>query len=558
VPVPEGTVLGTVRDAETGAPVGPFRVVLIREEGLFEVSEPIEKGVEDPEGRFSVGGLEGKRFRLFVDAEGYAIAHREVEVGTGPVEVALVRGATVRGVVLDDASGAPLPGARVLSDTDAPSKVLSTTPEHLPDSVRRVAVTGEDGAFELPHLSLGTHVLRAIHAERAPAFTPPLDLAAGGAREGIELRLGKGGGVRGRVRGEQGEPLARQLLIVSVADLDSRRRLTYGLGVTDGEGRYEVESLLPGFHVVLWIGPVERAYAGSPKGVLPVVVRRGAFETADFGGKEPKGGVLAGRVLAARGTPLHGIAVSIQRSGDTSPTGWRTAPVDADGTYRFAGLPPGRYGVCAGADASPNFVLVSEVEVAAAGETLHDLVLEEGSISGSTADAGTGKAVAGAILILERAEAAGGEGEFAGKVIADLEGRFRFPFLGAGIYRITAIDLSGGRGFERLEPVSLRAGEALEGVELRLGPGASVRVRVQDESGQPVAGAQVRIAEPSGREAIVSLDPSTDARGAFEAKGLRPGRWEFRAEAVGRRSDVAFALLEAGGLAEVTITLSRP
>ncbi|HKB14458.1 MAG TPA: carboxypeptidase-like regulatory domain-containing protein, partial [Planctomycetota bacterium] len=294
VPGLEGTVLGAVRDAETGEPVGSFRVVLIREEGLFQVSQPVERGVEDPEGRFSVGGLVGKRYRLFLDAEGYAIASRDVQVGAGPVGLALVRGATVRGVVLDAASGAPLPGARVLSDTDAPSKVLSSSPKDLPEAVRRVAVAGEDGAFELLHVSPGSHVLRALHPERAPAFTPPFDLDEGGVREGIELRLETGGGVRGRVRGDQGEALPRQFIIVSVADFDPRRRMTYGLAVTDEQGRYEVGNLGAGFHVVLWIGPVEQAYGGTAKGVLPVMIRRAAFETVDFGGKEPAGGVLAG------------------------------------------------------------------------------------------------------------------------------------------------------------------------------------------------------------------------------------------------------------------------
>jgi carboxypeptidase family protein len=558
VPGLEGTVLGAVRDAETGEPVGSFRVVLIREEGLFEVSEPIEKGFEDAGGRFSLGDLEGKRFRLYVDASGYAISSREVEVGTGPVEIALVRGATVRGVVLDAASGTALPGARVLSDTDAPAKVLPTSPQHLPGKDRRVAVAGEDGTFELAHLSPGSHVLRALHPEKAPAFTRPLELEAGGAREGVELRLEAGGGVRGRVRGERGEPLANHLIIVSVSDFDPRRRMTYGLAVTDPEGRYEVGNLLPGFQVVLWIGPVDRAYERTAKGVLPVVVRRGAFETIDFGGKEPEGGVLAGRVLDARGAPLPGLAVSIQRSGDKSPTGWRTAPVDPDGTYRFAGLQPGRYGICAGGDSGPNFVVVEEVDVAAAGETRRDIVLAEGAISGAVLDAATGRPVAGAVLLLERTEAPGVEGKFAGKVMTDLEGRYRFPFLAAGIYGVTAIDFAGARGFERLEPLRLGAGESLGDADLRLGPGVIARVRVQDESGQPVSGAEVRITDPTGREATVSLDPTTDSKGAFEAKGLRPGRWEFRAEAAGRRSDAAFALLEAGGQAEVAITLSRP
>jgi protocatechuate 3,4-dioxygenase beta subunit len=553
-----GTLLGSVRDARTGAPVTAFRVVLVREEGLFDVGEPVVRDVEDAAGQFAVGGLKGRRFRVFAEAEGYAVRSREVEAGSGATELDLERGASVRGVVRDAATGAPLAGARVLSETDAPSKVLPVSPEQLPGQVRRFAVTGEDGAFELAHLSPGPQMLRALHAERAPAWSGPFEVRDGEAREGIELRLGAGGGVRGRVRGEGGEPLPRQLVLASQADFDPRRRLSYGLAVTDETGRYEIGNLPPGFHVVLWIGAVERAYGGSARGTLPVVVRREAFETVEFGARASEGAVLAGRVLDARGSPVPGLAISIQRVGDPSPTGWRSTPSGADGSYRFAGLAPGRYGLCAGKEASPNISVVAELEVAATGETVRDLFLEDGSISGAVADAGDGGAVAGALLLLERIEAPGAEGEFTGKVLADLDGRYRFPFLRVGSYRLTVFDPARARAFERREPLALRAGEALEGVDLRLGRGAAVRVLVQDEKGEPVAGARVLIAEPTGREAAVSLDPSTDASGLYVARGLPPGRWEFRGEKDGRRSDVRIVELAPGAVAEATLILPKP
>lgn len=75
-----------------------------------------------------------------------------------------------------------------------------------------------------------------------------------------------------------------------------------------------------------------------------------------------------------------------------------------------------------------------------------------------------------------------------------------------------------------LEPIRTKPGQVLEGVEIALSRPATVRGRVVDASGKPVAGREVR-ASAGDRLENRYYDPttSTDAEGRFELKFIRPG-----------------------------------
>jgi protocatechuate 3,4-dioxygenase beta subunit len=115
-------------------------------------------------------------------------------------------------------------------------------------------------------------------------------------------------------------------------------------------------------------------------------------------------------------------------------------------------------------------------------------------------------------------------------VETDRDGRFtmRLPASGDRDYNLVAHDGKHNRwrawANGVLPPFRTKPGEEVDGVELRLTRPATVRGRVTDAAGQPVAGREVR-ASAADRLENRYYDPTTrtDADGRYELKFIRPG-----------------------------------
>jgi hypothetical protein len=71
---------------------------------------------------------------------------------------------------------------------------------------------------------------------------------------------------------------------------------------------------------------------------------------------------------------------------------------------------------------------------------------------------------------------------------------------------------------------------------IRLGPGATIQVRVRDAAGKPVAGAGIRMIDESGREVSFAQPPQrTSETGEFVASGARLGAWRAVIERDGKK-----------------------
>lgn len=114
-----GGIEGTVRAARGGFPVAPFDLVIEGEDGA-----PVERRVDDLDGRFEQTGLSPGTYALRVSAEGFAPWEGAVEVSaprglervTAPaIEVELAEVVELSGEVVD-ARGDPVAGARVRAD----------------------------------------------------------------------------------------------------------------------------------------------------------------------------------------------------------------------------------------------------------------------------------------------------------------------------------------------------------------------------------------------------------------------------------------------------------
>ena len=162
--------------------------------------------------------------------------------------------------------------------------------------------------------------------------------------------------VSGRVTDrETGQPLPRMVVTLVKADRSSRIEV-----VTNGEGRYEATGLSAGAYAVSAAPDEHRAtylvqrYGDPTPTILALRPDAPNLEVKDG---EIRSGVdlalwramaIEGRLTDPWDEPMSEVAVEVGRADDGFHV---AAPVYSDdrGNYRFYGLPPGRYRVCANA-----------------------------------------------------------------------------------------------------------------------------------------------------------------------------------------------------------------
>ncbi len=166
----------------------------------------------------------------------------------------------------------------------------------------------------------------------------------------------KPGSIKGRVIGEDGEPLADVQVFAVAIGRAGERRLPGGNAptqtVTDEEGNFEIADLPPASYSISAFVP---GYVAPPPDEESGL---GIYRIGDFANIALiKGGVITGKITNANGEALTGVSVSAIRIADINgetedqslPQGfgrnWRT---DDRGIYRIYGLAPGTYIVQAG------------------------------------------------------------------------------------------------------------------------------------------------------------------------------------------------------------------
>ncbi len=485
--LPGGSLAGVVRDAATDEAIEGAALEL---SGLGAKSDRV--------GAFRIDGLTPGALRLRVSAPGYEVRELPLTLGAELVtglEIRLSRGTQIRGRVVDGA-GRPLAAALVV------------VPYRLQAGVRRPAgASGADGSFAITGPA-GMFWVEAQSAQGDAGRSELLDVAAGGERDGVEIRLEEAAAFQGNVIDAAGELVVGASVQVTAGD-----RLL-GSGTTGADGRFAIPRIPSGRVQVV-------ALQGEARGrVGPLEVREGeAVElTIQLGGE-----TLRGHALEAGGRGIEGASVAIWPEG--GPRSLATVVVTgAGGAFEASGLPGGPLRIEAHFDSLLGerrgvFAREGEVQLVLSGGALVGLVLLEG------------RPAADFVISASPLEAGQGGGRSQGFLASD--GRFRLP-LAPGDYEVRAS--AAGAPVTAARAKVPERGESTELV-LELLPGGVIEGRILDaETEAPLEGARVSLR----RSGTFAFAQAEDAPGAPQGLSAADGSFRLIGAPSGRMPLFAF------------------
>jgi hypothetical protein len=427
-----------------------------------EAREDFELFARSPDGSDWLGGtrkelhpggngrlrVPGAPFIVRVDARGFALAQRgpfAPEDAPAELEIELVPEPGVRGRVL--AGGEPLAGARVALHMAPEGSHIdhqgyqSLVDPRAEDETR----TDEAGCFTLKLRQHQHYVVRAEAPGWAASDWGPFELAPESGRDGLELVLGRGGALEGRVLVASGRDTAGVIVALNRGDAFPRTTRS------DAEGRFGFEGLTAGpWHLARGKaefnpkgGGTAFSAAAAPT-VIPFncTIRDGetTYEDLDLTEFEPC--ALAG-ILRVNGAPVR----------DWSVTGWPggvqaivgelpSTATAADGSFTLSIEDPGRlrlsFSPPAEVGGGSRFDVLTDVRPGA-NEWRGDLAM--GRLTGLCLSTRPGEE-----LLLFYNSAEGVEPSCWVPIQPDESGHYILPFVPAGKGSIRRLDRSDGEG----------------------------------------------------------------------------------------------------------------
>jgi uncharacterized GH25 family protein len=557
-----GSIVGKVLQSGGAAPAA-FRVQASQEAnekqerpGMRMVfsSRPDDDHIfTDPSGNFRLDGVDPGIVTITVQADGKAPARktgltvasdRIADVGT----IVLEDGRALRGRVVAAKDDAPVAGATV--SVSQPQGFMMSSGR---DAAAGIAITAQDGHFEIGGLEARTYAVDATQPEYSPN-TGRVEISADADTDDFVIKLSRGGTITGLVRDAQKTPLPNTSVLLTKIPMGGGPQ-TVSTGV---DGRYTFEKIAPGSYMV-----IRAPTAGGPLmlfgGMKQVEVREGETTVHDLDDASKIN--LTGRVLKG-GQPVPNAMVLFSSGDGPGPNSdLRQSRTDADGRYQIGLDNPGTYAVMVssmGGMVGGRQSAVS-VQVPDQPNPVVDVTLKAAGISGrvETVD---GKPVSGAIVSASQNSDSGGSGGHGGgrgsQVQSDPDGSFLIDGLAQGTYAVTVV-ASGYRN-PSVPPVTIANESDVPAIEIRLEPGRSVRGRVVDANGNGIASALVVTAASgtgtSGRDA---LPANTDVNGTFVITAPADGPIDLTALAAGFPPARAVSVQPEDGV-DVVLRAPRP
>ncbi len=478
----------------TGLGEGPFKVTA----SAPEASRPRPAGIEAPKSKNS-----GPKWRA--DARGVTPG-AEVVLVLGP-------GASVAGIVVDE-SGAPVEKFMIRTAQRSGESVFVG-----PAGVAARKFDAPDGRFVLEGLSDGAWDLFAQAKGFSDSESAPIDVPYSGPE--LRITLSRAARLAGIVVDPSGKPLADVKLEIQ-RDREHVRRFGFGgedARRTDKQGRFELRDTPSGLVTLYATHP---KFAASPRVELRLAPGE---ERDDLRLELSEGGSVRGSIHADEFRHSDQWSVNISsKEGD-----WSHTTVDADGKFSFELVHPGKHTVYANGHGNepsegkrgPRRALSATVTVEA-GKTTEVVLGGPGAqpieLRGRVTIAGS--PAAGATLYVSRSG-------FTRQVESGADGTYSVMVDGSGKYTVNTNLRDNGASQASYVDI-LDGGPTVHDVEFLDG---QLRGRVVTASGDPVANVSVQLAlvrastetQRGARHASVR----TDAKGAFELRGVTPGEHQL-------------------------------
>jgi hypothetical protein len=299
------------------------------------------------------------------------------------------------------------------------------------------------------------------------------------------------------------------------AGMGGRSEMAPIVVTTDASGAWLAPKVPPADYIVTASAPTFLPARHARIGVAP-----GEAKTGIDLALEPGGTLVSGLVSDVGGGPIAGarvIALEESLQAITGQTGVYITVSGDDGRYQLS-LPDGTFELSAHHDDYAQ--AKHDTEVAGKPVTVDFVLVPGGGIRGQVIARDTGKPVPTAFV---QAHAVHGDDDAADGMVADAEGKFVLHSLPPGSIAIEAA----GPGYVSMQPtvVDLAIGEQVDGVRVLVDHALSISGRVVEKASQQgIAGVQVSAwAMANGQHA--SAAGPTEADGAFEIVGVRPGSY---------------------------------
>lgn len=496
------TLQGRVVD-ELGEPLSGVAVTAQAAGGGFMMALPgAPEGEPDalttPDGWFTVSGLgRGERVSVTLSRTGYVRASvPNIEIpANASLDVTMSSSSKVAGVVLDP-EGRPVPGATVNLDREMSASMGG---REMVMMMREGAETDATGAFEFDDLEPSEIGLEAT-AFGFGRVSRTMRIPKGEDLLGVELPLGEGAVIAGRVLRSDGRP-AVGARVGPVTD--QPHMLEMEGASTDGDGRYVLDGITPGTLSV-------QAVSDSGQRDVREIEARAGVSTLDL--RFEGGNDVSGVVMNQSGAAVAGAWVRLARPGQ--PWSGPEETSATDGGFSFEGILDGEYELVAGHDAyAPSSA--EDRAVIVAGEPLAGLEvrLQSGASLAGTVT-GLPEETYSRVNVMA--------GAIAGTDFRDLRvdhrGTFRAENLSPGRWFLRGqVD---GEGRQARAEVTIEPGDTDVPVELAFGQGL-VLSGVARRDGSPLPGATLYA---EGLDVSSSGWSQTDNEGRFALDGLTAGR----------------------------------
>ena len=331
-----------------------------------------------------------------------------------------------------------------------------------------------------------------------------------------------GGTIRGMVTDDNGNPIAgAKVLALIQRKLGTDIQVAAGPSdVTDGAGYYEIQLLQPGMKTV---------YAGAEgfaTGAVFEIAVEDELDVDEVNIELMRGQMITGTVVEYEtDIPLEGVKIV------ATPTVWKDATrgnavTDEAGYFEMGGLAKWAYRV----QAKKEGFIPSGFQISAGGHSMQFFMVKSGGFRGRVIDAQTGAPIER--YTIRYGEARGEEIVGTGmpkRNIDDPDGVFEIYDVNPNTWIVEA--WAPGYAYVKSEPIEVAKSQWVDGIELRLGRGASIGGVAVDVNGSPISGATVAVRPDDNKPAFLfsQINPAylrkarTASDGSFEVRDVGPG-----------------------------------